>query len=78
MADATRDKLLTAVQCCNAVLETLDDPAYALVEQAVFVLEDAYLRWPDTDRKIKRTWVKVAMDGLREALEIMDKKEGAP
>lgn len=74
MKDATRHQLLTAVQCCNVVLNTLGDPAYALVERAAEILEDAYLRWPDTEKKIMRTWIRVAVDDLNAALRHLDSK----
>ena len=69
--DQQREKLRQAIQLVNGVVSTLDDPAWVETCEAAELIEDAWLNWSTTDRKVLRTWLRFAADKLAEAEKIL-------
>lgn len=74
--DQQREAIAKAARLVNGVVNTLDEPAFSLVQRAADGLEDAWMQWVATDPKILRTWLKVAVDNLTEALKRLEGKLG--
>lgn len=75
MADSQRADVIKAINLLVPVLFTLSDRSHELVLRSVWLLEGAAERWSETDRKVLRTWVSVAVDDLKKALELLDQQE---